>query len=113
MSDVRINGPLLRALRDAKKLEQKQVAELAGIHPSVVSRMEQGLQSNFKLSVIAAVAQVLDTGIDALLIPVQTSASDPLDDELAAVVPLLARLPVDHQRRIAALLRTYITTVAE
>jgi transcriptional regulator with XRE-family HTH domain len=111
MSDERINGALVRAMREAKGMGQVELAAAAGTSQAVISRLEQGLQSNFKLGPVARVARVLGTTVDALLVSsgqVNTSALEP---ELAAALAHLAILPPVYQRQLAALIQTYIATV--
>jgi transcriptional regulator with XRE-family HTH domain len=112
MSDV-IDNQVLRSLREAKGWEQQTLATTAGVDPSVISRLERGLQIDLKASVLVALAHALDIPVDSLLAaPYQQVVTD-LAPELVAAIAALASLPQPQQRHVAALLRTYISAMRE
>ena len=55
----RIHGPALKAIRKARRLDQHQLADQAGIHNSHISRLERGLRRAAP-DILAAVATALD-----------------------------------------------------
>jgi transcriptional regulator with XRE-family HTH domain len=112
MSDV-IDTQILRSLREAKGWEQQMLASTAGVDPSVISRLERGLQVDLKASVLIALARALDIPVDSLLAtPYQQVTSD-LAPELVAAIAGLASLQQPQQQHVAALLRTYVSALPE
>jgi len=63
MDDIRV-GAALRAIRIRRRLRQADVAALAGVSPSTVSRVERGHFGSVSLDALRAVAKVLDVRID-------------------------------------------------
>src|SRR5262245_434557 len=63
MDDLRV-GPALRTIRIRRGLRQIDVAKLAGVSPSTVSRIERGQFGSLSLDVVRAVAKVLEVRID-------------------------------------------------
>src|SRR5262245_12483214 len=59
MSDI-LDTQALRSLREAKGWDQQTLASAAGVDPSVVSRLERGLQVDLKASVLVGLAYALD-----------------------------------------------------
>lgn len=106
MADVKLNTEILRALREGRGWDQLTLARRAGIDPSVVSRLERGLQDDLRASVLVALSRALHTPVDALLaepvVPLTLSA------ELAAAIADLGHLSLSQQRQVAALLRAYL-----
>ena len=107
-----INNSKIVELRLQKKWEQKQLAEEAGVAQSVISRLEQGLQADFKISVIAAVAKALGVSVDSLLaLPYQPDTGE-IAVELAEVANELSKHPKPIQRQAAGILRGYLETLS-
>ena len=112
MNDV-LDVRVLRALREAKGWDQLTLARAAGIDPSVISRLERGIQGDLRASVLIALARALHTSVDSLLaVPYQQTESA-LILELAAVVAELPQLPESYQRHVAAILRAYISALPD
>lgn len=103
-----VNAATLRSLREAKGWDRQTLARVASISPSVVTRLERGLQPDLRVSVLLALARALDVTPNDLLLPSGATATSPLVAELTAVMPALAGLPAPEQRRIAAMLRGYL-----
>jgi transcriptional regulator with XRE-family HTH domain len=104
-----IHAQTLRALREAKGWDRRTLAQHANVSPSVVSRLERGIQADLRVSVLVALATALAvTPDDLLAIPPQQTGSA-LVTELSAVVNELASLSPAHQRQVAALLRGYVS----
>jgi transcriptional regulator with XRE-family HTH domain len=112
MSDV-INPQVLRALREARGWDQQTLAATAGVDPSVVSRLERGLQLDLKASVLVALARALDSQVDALLDVPYHQGRPAFIAELTAALSRLADLSPAHQRQVAAIVQTYMSTLPE
>ena len=96
----------LRALRAARGWDQQTLAQRAGIDPSVVSRLERGLQEDSRLSVLVALARAFQVSTDLLL--VNPTIVPAIEADLAAAIATLAQLSPAQQRQVAALLRAYM-----
>jgi transcriptional regulator with XRE-family HTH domain len=105
-----VDGSKIKALREAKKLDQYELAKAAGVVPSVISRLERNLQGDFKLSVIVSVARVLGVNIDSLLYE-STLKSVTLEPELQIVINEVATLSTNIQKQVAGILRGYLLTL--
>ncbi len=111
MADLLLNTELLRALREGRGWDQLTLARQAGIDPSVISRLERGLQEDMRASVLLALARTLQTPVDLLLaVPV---APPTLGAELTGAIAALGDLAPAQQRQVAALLRAYVATLPE
>ena len=62
-----LNAETLRRLREARHWDKQTLAQHAGVDPSVISRLERGLQDDLRASVLIALARVFHTPVDALL----------------------------------------------
>ena len=105
-----VNGTVLRALRRARNWDQKQLAVAAGINPSVVSRLERGIQRDVAASVLVVLSRALAVPVDALL-NTPYRGPNPVLPEVTAVLTELATLPEAYQRQGAAILRAFIATI--
>jgi transcriptional regulator with XRE-family HTH domain len=112
MSDV-IDPQVLRSLRESRGWDQLTLATAADVDPSVVSRLERGLQQDLKASILVALARALETPVDALLIASAQHAPPPLVAELGAVMTELGALPPLQQRQVAAIVRAYLSAMPE
>lgn len=108
-----IDPQTLRALRQAHAWDQQTLARAAAVDPSVVSRLERGLQSDLDASVLVALARSLGVPVDALLaVPTARTVADVVP-ELGAAVADVSHLPEAEQRHLAAMLRAYVTSRQE
>ncbi|MBA3825915.1 MAG: helix-turn-helix transcriptional regulator [Ktedonobacterales bacterium] len=107
---VFIDGKMLRKRREAKGWDQLTLAQLAHIHPSVISRLERGLQTDLKVSVLIAIANALGVAVDSLL-PADLSHEQrgPLSPEVETILAEIAQLSMEQQRHVAAILRGYLS----
>jgi len=67
LEQERLNAKVARGLYDLRvksKMTQKQLAELVGTTPSVISRLENADYSGHSLSMIQRVASALDRHVD-------------------------------------------------
>jgi transcriptional regulator with XRE-family HTH domain len=110
MSDM-LNAQRLRALRQAKGWDQLTLARTAGVDPSVVSRLERGIQEDLRASVLVSLARALQTSIDSLVVEAQSHLPAQLERELLALVSELAELPAAHQHHVAVILRAYLSAL--
>jgi transcriptional regulator with XRE-family HTH domain len=108
-----IDPRLLRLHREAKGWDQLTLAQQAGVHPSVVSRLERGLQGDLRASVLINLAIALEVPVDALLPPTHQPPSPREVVELAALLTLIEQLPAPYQRQIAALLHGYLSAMPD
>lgn len=81
-------GRLLRMVRIRRELRQSDVAERAGISPSVVARQERGMVNS--LAMLERHASALDLGLDLRLLARSGHLVRMADEEHAAIVELIA-----------------------
>lgn len=109
----RVDGNIIATLRKQRGWDQTTLAEKAQVDVSVISRLERNLQPDFKFSVVAAVADVLEISIDSLTtVP---SASDVVDiaSELQIAIEMLQKQPLRFQRQMAAIILAYLNTMED
>ena len=112
MSGV-IDGDAIRSMREARGWDQLQLAQAAGIHPSVVSRLERGLQDDLKASVLVAIAEAFALPVDSLLQRTHQQEQTQSTPALAEIVAELVRLPPAYQQQVVALLRRYLSSLPQ
>jgi transcriptional regulator with XRE-family HTH domain len=66
-------GAHLRELREAKGLNQRQLADIAGLQPATISHLEQGVREVRMVHAIK-LARVFDITVDELIAPVRELA---------------------------------------
>jgi len=110
-----LNNEKITELRKQRGWDQYELAKAADVTPSVISRMERGLQEDFKLSVIVAVAKALGTTVDVLLLPYSepTAEIPPLLPKLANTIALLSQRPAKIQQHAAGILNGYLAALDE
>ena len=111
MSDV-IDSQKLRALREARGWDQHTLAQQAKVDPSVVSRLERGLQTDLHASILVALARAMDIAVDTLLARPHQPAPE-LAAELTSAFTALSPLSPPQQRQVAAIIRAYLSTLPE
>ena len=109
----KIDGAKIAKLRKQKGWDQYELAQAAQIAPSVVSRLERNLQSDFKLSVLDAVATSLGVSIDSLLDARSELEIDTFSPELQIVFAKLHTQPQLIQRHVAGIIRGYLAALDE
>lgn len=107
-----VSAEKLRALREAKGWDQSTLAQVAGVYPSVVSRLERGLQDDLTASKLVALARALEVAVDALLTTPHEQPEAP-EPDLVAAISRVNRLSPAHQRQAAAILRAYILAMPD
>jgi transcriptional regulator with XRE-family HTH domain len=110
-----VNYKKIRALRESRGWDQYELAEIANINRSVVSRLERGLQNDFKLSVIISIAEALGVGINELLASYveDKQVQQLLVPNLEAVIDELKKQPAEVQHQAAGILRGYLSTIRD
>lgn len=104
-----IDGRRITTLREQRGWTQAQLAEAAGVTPSVISRLERNLQADFKLGVVVAVADALGVSLDALLgRQVEIEAAGTLVVDLRSVLADLSTYPPAVQQHVAEIMRAYL-----
>lgn len=111
MADILLNTELLRALRVGRGWDQQTLARQAGVDPSVISRLERGLQDDMRASVLVALSRAFQIPVDLLL--VEPVAPPALSPDLTAAVAALGHLSPAQQRQVAALLQAYVAHVPD
>jgi transcriptional regulator with XRE-family HTH domain len=103
-----VNGEKIAALRKIRGWEQQDLAAHAQINSSVISRMERGLQDDFKLSVIVQIARSLEVSVDQLLIPAWQQTNPEFTSELETSFRILGLQPFEIQKHVAAIIMSYL-----
>lgn len=103
----------IRDLRKQKGWEQRDLAQAAGVNPAVISRLERGLQNDFKLSVIVAIALALDVAVDNLITHQYRIHSYQLDPLLLASVNRLSLSGQNKQKTIASIINAFLDSGTE
>lgn len=96
-------------LRTALGWDQKQLAQAANIARSVVSRLEKGNQTDFKLSIVVALAKALGVSVDTLLVDSAETYTTGLVPDLQSVLFQLKEQPETVQKQIARIIRGYLS----
>lgn len=63
----------LAALRQARGLTQKQVAELLGTKQQAIARLEDPTYSGHSLSMVRRYVEALGASLDVVVVPIETS----------------------------------------
>lgn len=99
-----INGEKILELRKARGWEQQDLADAANVARSVISRMERGIQSDFQVSILVAIATALGVSTDSLLLPEYQQEQPTLAPELQSAVNQLSERPTAVQKLAASVL---------
>jgi transcriptional regulator with XRE-family HTH domain len=110
---AKVNGKKIAELRKLRSWNQKTLAAKAQVVPSVISRIEMGLQDDFKVSVVAAVASALETSVDSLLNHAYQPNTGEIVVELQEAIVELSHTPKHIQRQAAGIIRGYLATLSE
>ncbi len=108
-----LDGSRIAKLRKQKGWEQRQLASIAQVDPSVISRLERGIQEDFKLSIVISVASALEVSVDALLSTSLLPKSGQLVAELQSVFKEVGELPIPIQRQIAGMIRGFLSALRD
>ena len=101
----------LTELREQRRLDRYALAEEAELHPSVITRLEKGEQSDFKVSVLVKVAAALGVSVDSLVETqvIETGEHEVMLPDLQQALTLLRRRPYSGQLQVAAIIMAYIS----
>jgi transcriptional regulator with XRE-family HTH domain len=108
----RINGTMIVELRRSRGWDQKTLANVSGVDAGVISRLERNLQSDFKISVVLAVAKALEVSVDTLLNYVP-SEDDVVTPEWEVICAAIAKYPPRIQKQAAAIMQGYLSSLRE
>jgi transcriptional regulator with XRE-family HTH domain len=108
-----LNGVLIRQLREQKGWDQRELARIAQIHPSVLSRLEREVQQDVRLSVVVAVASALNVPITSLIRENKDLliSSQALIPDLQNSIAILAEQSEGVQKQAAGILKGYLSTI--
>lgn len=106
-----LNIEKITQLRKNRGWEQGELAQIANVNPSVISRLERGLQDDFKLSVIIKIANALDVPIDDLLNKSDVEKPYELSPELNSAINRIRRHSLTIQNRIAGMINGYLSVL--
>lgn len=98
-------------LREKKGWSQKDLAEATQISTSAISRLEKGMQTDFKFSLILSVAVALGVTIDELLIHARKNSTSRIIPELQSVLNQLSEQPEPIQQQVVGIIRGYLSTI--
>src|SRR5258708_31058 len=102
-----LNIERLIALRQAKHWDQKQLAEVAGVDRSVISRLERSVQADCRLSVLIALAAALNAPVETLIESGQAVQTGDYAPDLAAALTRVSRQPLSVQTHAAWILNAF------
>jgi transcriptional regulator with XRE-family HTH domain len=108
-----LNGEQIRLLRESKGWDQRRLAQAAGVNPSVISRLERGLQKDVMLSVTLAIAAALGVPLSTMVDEPGKAPTQELIPELRAIVVLLAGQSEAVQKQVAGMIRGFLGAIAE
>lgn len=97
--DARDVGRRVRAAREAKTLDQIDIAERSGLSRAYVSRLESGGILNPKLFDLNAIAQALNVKLEELLYDPEPPLSEEEESDLARLEPQFKNLAFATGRR--------------
>lgn len=93
---LKIIGQRIKTIRKAKEISQERVAELAGLHPTYISNIEQG-KVNASIYSYYMVANALKVPLSEI-VDIPTKSKDrTLDSEIAAITGLVKELDRNRQ----------------
>ena len=108
---VLLNNKKIKNLREHRGWDQYELADVAKVNASVISRLERGLQTDFKLSVIVAIAQALGVSVDELLANSENPKTEQqFIPELEAVLADIRLHPASLQKQAAGVLRGLLSS---
>lgn len=96
-SRIKVIGRKIRAIRKSKGLSQEQLAELAGLHPTYISDIENG-KVNASLQSYLAVASGLEMPLGELIDLPEGKADQKIEDGIGELLSTFRKLPKTKQR---------------
>lgn len=108
-----INRSRFIELRMKKGWSQSDLARAAKVTSGVISRIEAGLQPDFKLSVIVKLASALGVSVDSLLVESYQPDTGEIVVELQEILIQLSQQPKPIQRQAASILSGYLSGIEQ
>lgn len=102
--DAKAVGARIKAAREQKNLTQEDLAACIDISPTHISVIERGIKIP-RLDTFVAIANVLGTSADALLVDVVDHAAQGVATELSGAI---AALPQEERIRVINVIRVLI-----
>lgn len=96
-------GERIRELRKAKGLTQEQLAELVGVEPRHISRVEGGYSSP-SIERLARIAEILDVPIKELFDYMHLNDSE---DRLKDIEDAIGRMSEEYQKIVYKVVRAF------
>lgn len=113
MNERAIRGDRVKALREARGLTQKDVAERAPVSQSYLSEIEGGRRVSVGSLVILGLAHVLETSVDYLVgltdDPNPTELLEGLTEDDWAILRKLSELTKEQREIVAAMIASLAT----
>lgn len=100
---------VIQRLREQRGWDQKRLASESQVNPSVISRLERGVQQDFKLSVVLAIARALN--IDISTIVQQDEYETDVVEDLQVAIRRCVIQPHTVQRQIAGMINGLLNVV--
>jgi transcriptional regulator with XRE-family HTH domain len=88
---IKLIGQKIRATRKTKNLSQEKLAELAGLHPTYISDIENG-KVNASLSSYLVIAKALKMPLSELVALPSGKADQRIENQIAELLALLRSL---------------------
>jgi transcriptional regulator with XRE-family HTH domain len=108
-----VNGSAIVKLRNQKGMDQKTLAEKAGIHASVLSRLERNLQTDFHISVVVQIADVLEVTVDSLINRDYSPEQGEPHPDWQMIIQQMQNQPLKIQKQAAAIMQGYLSSLEE
>ncbi len=108
-----VNGKAIINLRKQKGMDQKTLAEKANINASVLSRLERNLQSDFHVSVVVQIADVLEVSVDNLINRNYSESERPIQVDWQLIVEEMQKQPPRIQKQAAYIMKGYLETLKD
>ena len=105
-----IDGQRVAELRKQRGWDQYELAEVAGVTSSMISRLERNMQEDYKLSAVLGIARALGVTIDSLLADEPRPEKQGLLPELQQAVDTLRQQPAEIQNHVSRIIRGYLST---
>ena len=106
-----LNSTKIKVLREQKRWEQQDLAREANIARSVISRLERGLQTDFKLSIIVAISKALGVSVDSLLDENFQVSNPTFTPEMQVALLELSEKSETIQNHVAGIVHGYLTAL--
>ena len=103
----------IRKLRKQRGWDQREFAQNAAINPSVISRLERGMQDDFKFSIIVSIANCLGVTIDQLLKQEYQTNNPKYSTLLASSLERLSQHDTKKQNEVAGMINGFLSIIEQ